>query len=93
MCVCVPTIGDQCPAGQHSPQHELGHSQQGAHEAAYQRHAVEEIILNRETGDEKQSDPCVLKHLHTYRMTQSVLVSSAVNNTFMLDLERHPEVI
>lgn len=26
-------------------------------------------------------------------MTHNVLVSSAINNTFMLDLERHPEVI
>lgn len=33
------------------------------------------------------------KDLHTDRTTRNVLVSSAINNTLMLDLERHAEVI
>lgn len=54
MCVCVciyPTVGDKCPASQHSSQHELGHSQQSTHEAAHYRHTEEEVVLNKHTED------------------------------------------
>lgn len=53
VCVCVrvhiyPTVSDKCPAGQHSSQHELGHSQHGAREAAHYGHAEEEAVLNKD---------------------------------------------
>lgn len=75
VCVFVSTISDQCPAGQHSSQHELGHSQQSAHEAADQGDAVEEVILNhKEKGDETECEPCVLvdvKKTYTQQIPQT----------------------
>ena len=48
------TIGDEGPAGQHSAQHELDHSQEDAQHPTDDGHAEQEVILGRQEEKEKK---------------------------------------
>lgn len=52
------TVSDERPAGQHPPQHELGHRQHGTRESAHYGNAVEEVVLREDREEDACSTGC-----------------------------------
>lgn len=68
-----PTISDEGPTSQHSPQHEFGHSQHSTCEPTHYGHTEEEVILVRQRRETRQDEARRKKLTNTQYNTRNQL--------------------